>query len=132
MTISQARTFGQSGALFEISGTVPTNATWSEDIYFSEAALPMDLTGLAFKMTFRRDMSDTSAEFTLSTADGTLAIAEDTDAGANRILRINVADGLYSGYYGEYICDIASEDGDGKVILWAHGIVTLASNPVVF
>lgn len=121
-----------SGALFEVSGVVPNQATWQENIYFSEAGQPFDLTGLSFKMTFRADPADTSADYTLSTTAGTLSIAEDADSGVDQILYINVAAGTLSSLVGDYICDLASEDASDVVTLWAHGVVTFTSNPVAF
>lgn len=120
-----------SGALFEISGTVPNNATWSEDIYFSEAGSAMDISGLDFKMTFRCDPNSTAADFTLSIDGGELSIEEDEDE-FERILRINVTAGALSSYVGDYVCDLASQDSDDKVTLWGHGVVTFAPNPVAF
>lgn len=119
-----------SGALFEVSGTVPVNATWSEDIYFTEDASPFELTDLDFKMTFRRDAAATNADYTLSTDTGELTI-EDDDSGYARILRISVDPGTFTDS-GDYICDIASRDASDAVILWAHGIVSFRNNPVTF
>lgn len=127
---SIARFSGGSGALFEISGFVPTNATWSEDIYFSENGAPTSLTGLEFKMTFRSCEGEESAYITLTTDDGTLSIVEDEDSGIERILRISVPAGTYSSYEGDFICDLASKDAQDTVTLWAHGVVTLRKNPV--
>lgn len=127
---SIARSSGDSGALFDVSGTVPVSATWAEDIYFTEAAAPLALTGLSFKMTFRRTPDQTSADYTLSTADTTLSI-EDDDNGYARVLRINVPPGVFT-EVGDYIADLASEDTQNAVILWAHGIVSFRNNPVTF
>src|SRR4051812_31522548 len=86
---SLARNGGEAGALFDLAGTVATNATWSEDIYFTEAGAPFDISDLDWKLTFRRDGEAASADMTLSTAAGTLAVAAD-DNGHARILRIDV------------------------------------------
>ena len=91
----------------------------------------MLLTGLSFQMTFRKSEDDTSADITLSTADGTLSIENDDD-GFARILRITATAGTFSGYLGDYVADIASQDADEVVTLWAHGIVTFTNNPVTF
>lgn len=125
-----ARTAGQSGALFEISGEIANNATWYEDIYFSESGAPLNISGLTWKMTFRADPNSDSADLTLST-DDSLSI-EDDDDGYHRILRINVTAGNLSSYVGDYICDLAAQDSDDKVTLYAHGIVTFTRNPVAF
>lgn len=122
---------GQSGALFDMSGVVPTNATWEEDIYFTENGAAMPLTGLAFRLTLRADSESDSADITLSTAAGTLQIVDDDD-GNDRVLRINVTAGTLNSYVGDFTADLASQDGDGKVMHWAHGVITLRPNPVSF
>ena len=129
---SLARTSGASGAYFEISGEVANSATWQENIYFMEAGSPMVLTGLNFEMTFRCNGDSDSAEFTLSTSAGTLSIQADPDSGISNILYINVPKGALSAYRGDYICDLASRDGNGVVSPWAHGIVSFRPNPVSF
>lgn len=125
-----ARDSGQSGALFDVQGTVPINATWSEDIYFLEAGAGMDLTGLDFKMTLRCSAENTSADYTLSTDAGTLSIVADSNS-INSILRVNVPAGTLT-TEGDYIADLASQDSDSKVLLWAHGVISLRQNPVTF
>lgn len=130
--MSLARNNGFSGALFEISGAVPTNATWQEDIYFSDNGSPKDISGLDWKMVFRCAEGNNIADFTISTDDGTLSIVTDPDSGVNRILRINVAAGNLNVYNGEFIADLASRDDSGVVTLWGHGVVTFVYNPTVF
>lgn len=127
---SIARNGGASGALFDLSGSVANNATWLEDIYFSEAGVPMDISGLSWKLTLRCDQRDISADISLTTSDS-LSI-EDDDDGYHRILRINVTAGNLSSYDGDYIADLASQDVSGVVTLWAHGIISLTRNPVAF
>lgn len=127
-----ARNNSVSGALFEISGSVANNATWQESIYFTEAGSPLDISGLDFKMTFRCNGNSTSADYTLSTDDGTLSIVTDADSGVDRILYINVSAGSLSGLLGDYVCDLASQDVADVVTLWAHGVVTFSPNPVSF
>lgn len=127
---SLARGSGASGALFDLSGSVANNATWLEDIYFSEAGSPMDISGLTWKLTLRCDPRATAADVTLTTSDA-LSV-EDDDDGYHRILRINVTAGNLSVYDGDYIADLASQDVSGVVTLWAHGIISLTRNPVSF
>lgn len=124
------RSAGQSGALFELNGTIANNATWSEDIYFIEDGAGMVLTGLTFKFTFRSDPNSDAADLTLSTADS-LSIVADSN-GVYSILRIAVTAGDLSGYLGDYIADIASQDVTDVVTFWAHGTVTFTRNPVTF
>lgn len=129
--VSLARDAQSSGALFELNGTVANNATWSEDIYFTEEGSAMDISGLDWKMTFRSCGESDTADFTLAIGSG-LSIVEDADAGVDRILRITVAPGTLSSYSGDYVCDLASQDVADVVTLWAHGTVSFRSNPVTF
>ena len=120
-----------TGALFELSGSVAVNSTWSEDIYFSENGSAMDISDLDWKMTFRQEEDQTSADITLSIDEGTLSIQQD-DNGDSRILRITVAAGTLNSYSGNFYCDLASQDVNDVVTLWAHGVINLTQNPVVF
>ena len=63
-------------------GTVATNATWAEDIYFTEAGAPFDISGLDWKLTFRRSGGNTNADITLSSAAGTLTVVAAGISGA--------------------------------------------------
>ena len=128
---SLARYTGEAGALFEVSGTVPTNATWNEDIYFTENGAPFAISEMDWKLTLRCNPESTSADITLSTDAGTLSI-EDDDDGHDRILRISVPAGALNSYEGDYVMDLASKDPADNVILWAHGVISLRPNPVVF
>src|SRR6267154_2144789 len=114
---SLARNGSNAGALFDLSGTVATNATWAEDIFFTEAGAPFDISGLDWKLTFRRSGENTNADFTLSTAAGTLTVVAD-DNGHHRILHIGVAAGALNAFEGDYSADLASKDGAGAVMLW--------------
>lgn len=126
-----ARSAGDSGALFDLSGTISNNATWDELIYFTEAGVGMVLTGLTFRLQFREHPSDTSAALDLTTTDGELVIAND-DAGLPTILRINVAYTVISGLEGDYIADLVSKDADDKLTHWASGVVTFKQSPIAF
>lgn len=121
----------ESGALFDVSGTVANNATWAEDIYFIENGSGMSLTGLSFKMTFRYSGDDDSAALTLSTGGGGLSIVND-GASVSSILRITAPPSTLSGMEGDYICDLASQDQSDVVTLYAHGLVSFRRNPVSF
>ena len=129
---SLANQSGASGAFIEISGEVANNATWQEIIYFMQAGSPMVLTGLSFKMTFRSDGSDSAADYTLSTTAGTLTIQNDATSGIANNLYINAPASALTGLYGDYVCDLASQDSGGVVTLWAHGTVSFRQNPVAF
>ena len=128
---AHARSVGASGALFEISGSVANNATWSEDIFFFEAGVGMDISELDWKMTFRCNPNSLTAELTLSISGGTLSIEDDANS-VPSILRINVPVGTLSNFSGDYIADLAAQDAADKVTLWAHGIISFTPNPVTF
>jgi len=129
------RSEGDSGAVFDISGVVPTGATWGEDIYFSEDGAPLDISIYSeWRITLRCDPASTAADVKISTADGSgyLAVADDEN-GNHRILRIHAPADFLSGYAGkDYIIDLASKDADGNVKLWGHGVVSLPPNPPTF
>ncbi len=127
---SLARGNGDSGALFELSGTVPSNATWSEYIYFREDGAVMPITGLEFKMTLRSDPESDSADITLSTASGTLVITTDPDG--VQVLQVLATAGTLNSYRGDFVADLASQDDNAVVTLWAHGILSIRPNPVSF
>lgn len=127
-----AKSSSAGGAYFEISGEVANNSTWQEVIYFMEAGIGMVLTGLSFKMTFRCNGNSDSADYTLSTDDGTLTVQIDADSGVANNLYINVAAGSLTGLNGDYICDLASRHANGTVTPWAHGVVSFRPNPVSF
>ena len=110
---------------------MPTNATWNEDIYFTEDGAPLDISEMDWKLTLRRNGENTSADITLSTDAGTLSVVAD-DGGYNRILRIGVPAGALNSYEGDYIADLAAKDPADKVTLWAHGVISLRPNPVSF
>lgn len=131
--ISHARSAGDTGALFDLSGTVPTNATWSEQITFMQAGSPYNISGMSWKMTFRCNPENSSPDFTLSTDDGsgTLTVIADSNGNLD-ILQIAVPAGQLNAYEGDYIADLASKDAANTVMLWAHGVVSLRPNPVSF
>lgn len=128
---SLARTAGEHGALFDLSGAVSNNATWDEYIYFREAGVAVVLTGLSFQFQFRNCEGDTSVALSLSTASGQLVITNDDEAIAS-ILRINVAYSVISGLEGDYVADLVAKDSNSKLIHYAHGIVSFRQNPVAF
>jgi len=127
-----ARGNGDHGALLDMSGTIANNATWNEPIYFTDNGTAIDISDRAWKMTFRANGNADSADFTLSTAAGTLAI-EAGSSGTSNVLRITVAAGELDSYRGDYVADLAAQvTVGGAVTLWAHGIVTFRPNPVTF
>ena len=123
---------GESGALFELSGTVSNNATWDEYIYFLQAGVGMELTDLSFQLQFRTcEGRETAPHLSLSTAAGQLTITDD-NGGNPTVLRINVPYTTISGMCGDYIADLVSKDLDDKLTHWGHGIVTFRPSPVAF
>lgn len=128
---SVATSFTGSGALFILSGEVANNATWEEDIYFSELGVAMDISGLDWKLTLRQREGDTSADVELSTTNLALSIEDDSN-GDPRILRISADIADISDLEGDYVADLASQDVTDKVILWAHGVISFRPNPVAF
>lgn len=124
-------TAGDSGALFDVSGTVSNNATWDEYIYFLENGSGMNLDGLSFEFQFRKDPSSTSSDLTLSTADSELVLTDD-DGAVTSIVCVNVAYTVISGLEGDYIADLVGKDAASKITHWAHGVITFKQNPIAF
>jgi hypothetical protein len=122
---------GESGALFELSGTVSNNATWDEYIYFLQSGAGMELSDLSFQFQFRRRAESTTTDLALTTASGDLSIADD-DRGNPTILHVNVPYTAISGMCGDYVADLVSKDADDKLTHWGHGIVTFRPSPVAF
>lgn len=127
---SIARTAGESGALFQVYGVIPVNASWNEDIYFREDGIASNISTYEFKITLRCSEAETSATATIDMTNG-LSIENDSN-GTPSILRVTVDAGYFNAYSGDYICDIAAIDSSDNVTLFAHGIVTLRNNPPVF
>lgn len=122
---------GESGALFELSGTVSNNATWDEYIYFMQSGVGMQISNLSFQFQFRKCHDATTSDLTLSTSAGQLTIVDD-DGGNETVLRINVPYTTISGMCGDYFADLVSKDPDDKLTHWGHGIVTFRPSPVAF
>ena len=125
-----SRDDGASGAFFKLRGTLPRNATISEYFYFYENGAYMAVADLDWKMTFRADLEQDNADFTLSTDDATLVTTTDNDG--NPVLHMTVAVGTFSNARGDYTTDLASKDSNDTVVLWAHGITSFTRNPVTW
>lgn len=125
------RTAGGTGAECILSGDISIYAKWTEDIYFRdpESGDGEDISGLSFYLQFRVDPSQTSADVTLSTVDGTLSIQEDSGS-VDSILRISAAAGTFSNYEGDMIADLVAVDQNDNETHYAHGIVTFHNDPV--
>jgi hypothetical protein len=116
-----------SGAKGKVSGTISNGATWSETLEITQnGTFISGATGWTWRFTFRKSYDDTP-ELTLTTADGTLTAANDSDSTNIAIL---VPPTSLSGMEGAYLADLASKDGSGVVTHWAHGTVTFVHEPV--
>lgn len=122
---------GAGGALFRLEGELPTNSTWDEYIYFQEEGASLDISDFDWKLTLRSCGRYTTAFRTLSIDTGELSIVSGDDD-VPSILRVNLDDGDLNSYEGDVIADLASQDSTGKVVLWAHGVISLRPNPVSF
>lgn len=119
----------RTAAECQITGEISANADWNEDIYFfGPDGSAQDLTDLDFYMQFRCDPKQDAADITLSTDDGTLSL-EDDGGSVTSILRITVADGVFSNYIGDMILDIVSVDAAGTKTHCGHGVVTILNDP---
>jgi hypothetical protein len=111
---------GDSAALNTISGEVSTDASWHEDIVLEEdGEQATEVEDWEWRMTFRKGHSD-SADLTIN------------EGSAETVLEIRVAASALTSMDGDYVADIASKDTDGRIIHWAHGIVTFNNDPIAW
>jgi hypothetical protein len=131
MTGITSRGAGETGARGKISGTISNGATWWEDVELTEdGTVITNADTWTWRMTFRSDPNNDSADLTLSTTDGTLTISQGADA---TTLQIRVVYTALSAMDGDYICDIASLDTSttpDKLVHWASGVVTFRNEPI--
>lgn len=117
-----------SGARYLVNGTIGSGADWHEDVVLIDPSTGSVITSAdswTWHLTLREDKEDTSAILTLTTADSTLAISQGASSTTLQIR--GTADSL-SALEGDYVCDIASNDGS-RVIHWGHGLVTINPDP---
>ena len=122
-------TQGESGsnARGVVSGTVSNGSTWHEDLEITENdTFITDAETWDWRFTFRASYAETPA-LTLSTDDATLTIVQSADA---TTVQIRVAYTALSAIEGDYIADLASKDGAGRVIHWLHGVATFRNEPI--
>lgn len=124
-----------TGARALLSGTISNNVTWYEDVAMTSDGAAIDnAEDWSWTMTFRCYEEDDSAELTLSTSAGTLAISQGAES---TTLQIRVPAASLSSMEGDRICDLksidtsdTSDDSAGLSIHWAHGVVTFLNGPV--
>jgi hypothetical protein len=125
----------QTGARSLISGVVSNGSTWVEDVSMTEdGGAIANAEDWDWTMTFRTDRASDSADLTLSTDDGTLAISQGADA---TTLEIRVPKASLTAMEGDYICDLKSldttdttADSAGRSIHWGSGVVTFLNEPI--
>ena len=131
MTAITSRGAGDTGARALLSGTVSNGATWYEDISMTEdgTAIANTPEGWEWRMMFREASQgyDAAPALTLSTTDSTLAISQGTDS---TVLQIRVDATSLSAMEGDYICDLASQDTNDRIIHWGHGLITFRHEPI--
>lgn len=123
---------GQHAADNHVTGTISNGATWYETFQVKDQNGD-DVTGLTsdtFQFQFRCSEDDDNAELTLSTADGTLSVAE---AGGVTTITINVPQATISDMDGDYVADLVSKaSSDSRLTHRAHGIVSFRNDPIAF
>ncbi len=124
-----ARNNSMTGARNIVSGFVSNGATWYEDVAMSEDGSQIaSADTFDWRMTFRDCEELDSLDLTLSTDDSTLAIVQ---AGSSTTLQIRVPYTSLSAMEGDFVCDLASKDpATGRVVHWAHGVVTFVNEPI--
>lgn len=120
-----ARGVAPTAARNIVTGVVDSDASWSEDIEITQNGEPYpSIDDHAWTMEFYKSPG-CSPELTLSTSNGTLAIA-------SSVLSIRVAPSRMASMCGDYFCDLKSTDssptvdGAANEILWARGVITFS------
>lgn len=115
-----------------VSGIISNGVTWYEEFQVKDQNGD-DVTGLtldAFQFQFRCSEDRDESELTLSTADGTLSVAE---AGGVTTITINVPQSTIADMEGDYVADLVSKAAsNSRLIHRAHGVVTFRNDPIAF
>lgn len=123
---------GNHAADNHVTGVVSNGATWYETFQIKDQNGD-DVTGLTsdtFQFQLRCSEDDDSADLTLTTADGTLAVSE---SGGVTTVTINVPAASLSEMDGDYIADLVSKAAsDSRLTHRAHGVVTFRNDPISF
>lgn len=119
---------GNSSARFNVNGVVSSGASWIETYNFQVDGEVIDDDADVWTWQFNfRKCYDGAPDLSLSTADGTLTVTNGDDATS---FAINAPPTILAAMEGDYIADIAYEDGDGNRVHWAHGMVTFRNEPI--
>lgn len=115
-----------SSARYSLVGQLSQYADWSQTLELPADGSSVSISGHSIEITFREELTDTSAVLTISTADSQISI---TDADT---IVITVTDNVMSALDEErYYVDITSSNS-GAITHWAHGIVNVHTSPVTF
>lgn len=118
---------GDSGARFNLSGTVSSGASWIETYNFQVdgGIVHADADEWTWQFNFRKNYG-CAPELTITTGDG-ITVTNGSDSTS---FAINVAPTRLTNMEGDYVADIAYEDDDGNRVHWAHGIVSFRNEPI--
>jgi hypothetical protein len=119
---------GGSEARFNVNATKSTGASWIETYNFQVdgGVIHDDADIWTWQYNFRKTY-DGSVELSLSTTAGTITVTNGADSTS---IAINVPYSSLSSLEGDYIADMAYEDGSGNRVHWMHGIVTFRNEPI--
>lgn len=130
--MATARNTGPHGADNTVSGFISNGSTWVETILLTDQD-GSPLTGIdsdEWRLQLREDEESTSAVLTLSTTDGTLDIAVETD---RTLFSINVPQASLSDLEGDYVLDIVSKAASDETLRHiAHGVLTVRNDPIAY
>lgn len=125
MSLSRARSAGESAAPIVMRALISNGATWIDS--FRGSLNDVEIPG-ADTSAWQINLRDESGSVVLSASEsnGTLTV---TQATTHTLFAINVPYASVSGLCGDYQIDLVEQTSGGSRIHWAHGVATVRHEP---
>lgn len=126
MSLSRARTAGQTGAKGIINGTISNGVSWIES--FQVSVDGAEISG-ASTSAWQLNLRDEGGTVVLSVSEsaGTLTVTQST---TYTLFQIDVPYASLSDLCGDYQIDLVEETSGGDRVHWAHGVLTVRDEPL--
>jgi hypothetical protein len=126
MSMSRARSAGQSGAKGIISATLSNGVSWVESFRIDVAGA--EISG-ADTSAWQLNLRDESGSVVLSVSEsaGTLTVTNNT---TYTLFEINVPYSSLSDLCGDYRIDLVEQTAAGVRVHWGSGVATVRDEPV--
>jgi hypothetical protein len=125
MSMSRARSAGESAAVVAMRALISNGASWIDS--FRGELDGAEIAG-ADTSAWQINLRDESGSVVLSVSEsaGTLTV---TQATTHTLFSINVPYGSVSALCGDYQIDLIEQTASGSRIHWAHGVATVRHEP---